>query len=896
MRQVLPFLLFSLACLASAQAEEPVYFPDANLKAAVERDLWVSDPTPTDMLGLTEFLHPNTYTKDKPISDLTGLEYAVNLQSLNLKYHLVRNISALSGLTDLRSVVLLGNRISDVSPLSGLSLLEMLDLEQNEISDISAFSELSNLQSLGLHRNYVSDISALSDLTNLSWVDLRANPMGEAAYKVYLPQIKANNPGITLLYDALFQGQLTLSSTAGGSVILPGEGTFTYEFYKTVMLEARADPHFAFVNWSGDVFTTDNPLQLIVDQNYKIQANFRSTLDVIHVDDDAPGDPGPGNSAVSDPREDGTSSHPFDRIQEAIDLAADGASVFVHAGTYRETIDLLGKHIILTGFDPNDSGAAAWPVLDGSGAGPVVSFTHREDAGCALSGFVITGGQGRFAGAILCSASSPTIANCLIAGNRATDSKGAAVYCTDSNATFVNCTISGNQGGREGAAMYLAGGQAVVANSIVWGNTPAAIVTGGTRQALIHYSTTTGGWPGQGCIGDDPMFADPGHWVVPGRLDEPATPDTASATWVMGDYHLQSQMGRYDPKVHQWVLDRVTSPCIDAGDPGSPIGCEPTPNGGVIDMGVYGGTAEASKTCSDTPVRFPDANLKAAVEEALWISDPTPVDMLGLTQLLRPNTYTREHPIADLTGLEYAVNLEELNLRYHNIRDLSALSGLTNLDTVLLLGNSISDLSPLAGLSHLQMLDLEQNKIAGIAPLAGLSNLQSIGLHRNFVSDISPLSNLTHLTWVDLRADPMNPDAYSTYLPRIQRNNPGVTLLYDAPFTGRLSISSTAGGSVIRPGEGEFTYAFYAVVVLEARADPGFEFVGWSGSCSTSDNPLTLTMDQDYDLRASFRSTSQTSPHAGSGTLVPTDATFAAQRRPLKYEASARGHGALESL
>jgi hypothetical protein len=38
----------------------------------------------------------------------------------------------------------------------------------------------------------------------------------------------------------------------------------------------------------------------------------------------------------------------------------------------------------------------------------------------------------------------------------------------------------------------------------------------------------------------------------------------------------------------------VTSPCIDAGDPASPIGQEPFPNGGRINMGAYGGTAEAS--------------------------------------------------------------------------------------------------------------------------------------------------------------------------------------------------------------------------------------------------------------------------------------------------------------
>jgi hypothetical protein len=227
-----------------------------------------------------------------------------------------------------------------------------------------------------------------------------------------------------------------------------------------------------------------------------------------------------------------------------------------------------------------------------------------------------------------------------------------------------------------------------------------------------------------------------------------------------------------------------------------------------------------------------------------------------LTQLLRPSSYARENPIADLTGLEYAVNLQELNLRYHNIHDISALAGLRDLHTVLLLGNCIRDLSPLAGLSNLRTLDLEQNQIVDISALASVSSLESLYLHRNFFSDVSPLANLTHLKYVDLRAVPMNPAAYSTYLPRIRANNPGVTLEYDAPFTGRLVISSTTGGSVTRPGEGEFTYGFYEEVILEAVADPGFEFAGWSGDYSTMENPLSLTMDQDYTLRANFQSTS----------------------------------------
>ena len=48
-----------------------------------------------------------------------------------------------------------------------------------------------------------------------------------------------------------------------------------------------------------------------------------------------------------------------------------------------------------------------------------------------------------------------------------------------------------------------------------------------------------------------------------------------------------------------WVADANTSPCIDAGDPNSDWTAELWPHGKRINMGVYGGTAEASMSPLD---------------------------------------------------------------------------------------------------------------------------------------------------------------------------------------------------------------------------------------------------------------------------------------------------------
>ena len=77
---------------------------------------------------------------------------------------------------------------------------------------------------------------------------------------------------------------------------------------------------------------------------------------------------------------------------------------------------------------------------------------------------------------------------------------------------------------------------------------------------------------GTGNIEQDPLFADAAN----------------------GDFHLKSEYGRWNGT--SWVYDNVTSPCIDTGDPLSPIGDESAANGGRINMGAYGGTQEASKS------------------------------------------------------------------------------------------------------------------------------------------------------------------------------------------------------------------------------------------------------------------------------------------------------------
>jgi hypothetical protein len=612
MKRRLVLLFVALFPAGALRAEAPVYFADSRLKEAVEAQLWISDPTPEDLLGLTRL-----YAGGDGIIDLTGLEYARNLQSLELPSNEIVDISALSALTNLQVLNLRSNRIKDISALSGLdslqeldlfdnevsdisslgsaSDLEVLNLQRNEVSDLSPLSGLLQLRSLDLHRNEVSDISALVDLPSLEWLDLRINPLSEETYSRYIPQILQNHPGIWLAYYPSTQRRLVLSSSAGGAVTNPGEGVFTWEQGEVVWLEAAAQPGFLFANWSGSCFELRPAFYLTMDDNFEMRANFVCVRDAIYVDNKVlPGEDA-AVSTASVVREDGTPEHPFDQIQEAIEVAAEGASIIVGPGVYRETIDFLGKGIRLIGMEVNEPNGTTWPVIDGGGADAVVKFTSGEDANSMLIGFTITGGRALSTGAIQIAESSPIIANCLIVGNRATDSNGAAVFCRDSQTALFNCVIADNHAGDDGAGLCTQDSRIVVVNSIIWANAPKGIVAGG-GDPCVRFSDVAGGWAGRGNMDTDPLFAKAGCWVDRNHPEVVLSPANPDAVWIMGDYHLKSKAGRWDPAAGAWLRDETSSPCIDAGDPRSWVGREPFPNGGIINMGVYGGTAQACKS------------------------------------------------------------------------------------------------------------------------------------------------------------------------------------------------------------------------------------------------------------------------------------------------------------
>jgi hypothetical protein len=206
--------------------------------------------------------------------------------------------------------------------------------------------------------------------------------------------------------------------------------------------------------------------------------------------------------------------------------------------------------------------------------------------------------------------SNLTLVGCKLIGNHAPVYGGGMYAYLNSNPTLVNCTFAGNYGEKGGAFLCESHSGRInnikLTNCILWDN-DRVIRNNDGSTIVIAYSNIRGGqanlydpceaivW-GEGNIHVDPLFVNHGCWRGDNGPNIGVEPSYLNLDWVDGDYHLKSHAGRFDPNSGSWIEDDVTSPCIDAGDPNNPVSGEPEPNGGRINMGAYGGTAEASKS------------------------------------------------------------------------------------------------------------------------------------------------------------------------------------------------------------------------------------------------------------------------------------------------------------
>jgi Leucine-rich repeat (LRR) protein len=177
------------------QTSKEVIFKDEKLEEAVRKALNKPEGklTREDLASMD-----NLKVIRHGISDVTGLEHAVNLTNLVLDWNPIGDLSPLASLTKLTSISLRSVPSGDLTPLAGLKNLKELYFGRTRLQDIAPLSGLSNLEHLSLHDTSVHDITPLAKLTKLKKVEFRLSNVKDYSVLAGLTNLEsvATNRGL----------------------------------------------------------------------------------------------------------------------------------------------------------------------------------------------------------------------------------------------------------------------------------------------------------------------------------------------------------------------------------------------------------------------------------------------------------------------------------------------------------------------------------------------------------------------------------------------------------------------------------------------------------------------------------------------------------------------------
>ena len=165
-----------MSCIPVGHTQD--WMPDPALREAIGESIGLPAGTPLEKRHLEwiEFLGLH----DKGITDLTGLECAMNLRELHISKNPITDLSPLANLMKLEELHFWHSTPPsptglDLSPLAKLTNLRVLSLSANGITDISPLANLESLTHLHIEENHITDFSPLAGLTNLQTLDIRWN-------------------------------------------------------------------------------------------------------------------------------------------------------------------------------------------------------------------------------------------------------------------------------------------------------------------------------------------------------------------------------------------------------------------------------------------------------------------------------------------------------------------------------------------------------------------------------------------------------------------------------------------------------------------------------------------------------------------------------------------------
>lgn len=171
--------------------------------------------------------------------------------------------------------------------------------------------------------------------------------------------------------------------------------------------------------------------------------------------------------------------------------------------------------------------------------------------------------------------------------------------------------------------------------------------------------------------GNDYYGSLPGWSALNGSDRHSMALDPEFANAVNGDFHPKSPGGRFVEGTRTWTNDLVLSPLVDAGSAAWPVGAEPAPNGDIVNIGAYGGTAQASMTQTNPWLRvvsYNDEGVMSGNVLLYWLHGGMPPDakvtlqystdlMINWTTLATNLSAASREYSWDVSGLPLSLNL-----------------------------------------------------------------------------------------------------------------------------------------------------------------------------------------------------------------------------------------------
>jgi internalin A len=776
-----------------------VTFADPNLALAVSKSLNGGLVTGSNILSLTVL-----NAQSLAITNLSGLDSAVNLQHLYLSGNAINNlsplqklgglidleldrnaivdISPLAGLTNLTSIGLGGNAIGNYSTLTNLTSLTRLSLYNSSITTLGFLQNLKNLTALNIYGNRFRDISPLLALTNLNDLDLRWNAVTNHALLSQFQNLTRLALGDNAVSDLsplqsltrlnyLNLGQnvitnltpLTTLTNLEYVVVSGNPGITNYTVLggltQLVNLEARGNfisnlefasglSNLKFADLAYNNITNLSPLMTLTNlAAVNLTGNQNKNLMF--------GPDGPPALWLSDQ---GISNVMF--LTNFTRLTALG----LENNMIRDPSPLAG----LTQLD--FLGLSRNPITNYSALTQFTNLTRLwiEGNSCSNLDFIqgLTSLQSlnirtnRFRD--LTALSSLTNLNTIYAANnRLTNITTLADLPNLSRVDITGNLLDLNAGSTASMIIQNLQNRGVQVDYLPTNRPPTVSIASvwyvaANKTSTLNYSTTDAlVSPGELTMtansSSQPLIADSGFTFngtngLNGSFTlTPSTNQTGVTTITLTVSQPPGGLSASSNfLVNVMFATNVTFEKNLANVLTNTLGKPATLTS--VDLMYLKSLSANSKSISSLSGLEFAANLTNLHADVNSIRNLTPLQNLaGLVELsLNNNLITNVSPLAGLTQLVY------LDLSWNPFTNFTALSGLTNLTTLLLAGNAPTNLSFLAGLTRLTNLDISSSQIIDLTLLAGLTNLTTLSLQQNRITNITALAGLKKLANVNL--------------------------------------------------------------------------------------------------------------------------------------------------